>query len=251
MGARCRAEIGQGRVKTSGVVMGGPRRLNTSIASCRPGCGVQVRRSGAGLLAQRVPGARRAMSGVWPACAARCRRRRAVGTTGCAGHHSTAAQPPDRSANSVAQAASFAADGVIQIQRIRGRPKAAKAAVQGVPGGATQHKSSICPAPAPALDNQGASNANSPLAGATRSSVSPDSGQPPPGSSASSAGHPVGAVGVATGSIRPARHTPLVRAPASRSHAPKPSWGRSFTGRSDRAGWIRDKEMECMAARAS
>ena len=191
------------------------------------------------------------MSGVWPACAARCRRRRAVGITGCAGHHSTAAQPPDRSASSVAQAASFAADGVIQIQRIRGRPKAANAAVQGMPGGATQHKSSICPAPAPAPDNQGASSASSPLAGSTRSSVSPDSGQPPPGSSASSAGHPVDAVGVAARSICPARHTPWVCAPASSSHAPKRPWRRSFTVGPDRAGWIRGKVTECMAARAS
>ncbi len=122
--------------------MGGPRRLNTSTLSRRPGCGVQASRSGAGLLMERAVGGRTAKSGVWPACEARCRRRRLAGVTGCAGHHSTAAQLPDRSASSVAQVASVAVDGVTQSQRRKGNPMAPKAAAQGVPGGATQHRSS-------------------------------------------------------------------------------------------------------------
>lgn len=62
-----RAAAGHGNCSVSAALIGGPRRLNTSTASCRPGRGVQARRNGAGLLVERAAAGRSAISGVAPA----------------------------------------------------------------------------------------------------------------------------------------------------------------------------------------
>jgi hypothetical protein len=135
---------------------------------------------------------RKANSGVRPSKAARCRRRKTVGSVaafreappGSACHHSTATMAPDRSACSAAQAASAALSGQATVNHSGAKPKAARAGPCGRQGGATHNQGP------PA--NAGASKDNSPLPGAgSSSSVKPAAGQPPPGSSASRAAWPV------------------------------------------------------------
>ncbi len=221
-----RAEIGQGRGSTSGAAIGGPRRLKISTVSRRSVSGVQLKRSGAGLLRARALAGRNAISGVAPACAARCSRRKLRLATGPWFHHSTAAQLAERSACSVAQAASDIVAGSMHTSRGSARPSPCSAATQGSPGGATQTSSREPSSRRPKVCSQGASNMSSPLADAgNNSSVRPVSGQPPPGSSTSSADQPVGAVGVVG---VPA----LANSPAC--HSGKPSRGaRSASARAD------------------
>ena len=202
------AEAGQGRSRVRVAPIGGPRRLNTSTASCRPARGEHARRSGAGLLHRRAAAGRSAMSGVAPACAARCKRRKVGPGQGPGFHHSTAAQLPARRACSTAQAASARLAGLTHTSRASATFMACKALVQGTPGGATQSNSCAPSSRRSSAPSQGWSSANSPLADAgNNSSIKPASGQPPPGSSASSAAQPVGAVGTAKGEIALACHT--------------------------------------------
>lgn len=201
-----RAEAGQGRDSSSGAAMPGPRRLKTSMASRRPDCGVQDRRSGAGLPEARDAGARKAISGVAPDCAARCSRRNVASSTGRSLHHSTAAQLPERRVWSAAQAASARRAGLMHSSCAGASPSACNAAMQGRPGGEIQTSSRGASSRWVRPRSQGASKDSSPLAGIASSSVMPANGQPPPGSSASSAGQPVDAVGRLPRASWPARH---------------------------------------------
>ena len=189
-------------------------------------------RSAAGEGLARWRRSRRAKPRHWPLSAATCRRRSARASA-CCGQPSTAAQAPLRRHCSNAHSASRGEASTMRSCD-RSTPAACQAGAYGRYGGAT----STTRAPSwvqRARVGNSSDSSPTPSAG-SNSSVSARRGQPPCGSSASSAACPVGSPSLAIAALRPACHS--VRAASRVSRATTALMPSSAApGRSTRLRW--------------
>ncbi len=186
-----------------GRARGPPRRLRIRTASS-PLMLCRCRRNAAGEDSRAASGERKRKASEGLPSAAICNRRNWA-KEALSGQPSTAPQAPDCSACSIAHRLSWA-DFVLTIMtRVRSMPAASSAGAYGRKGGAIHaiHR--------PCFDNgesAGPRARTSPMPMFSgRSSVKTPAGQPPPGSSASSAVNPLRIPGNSTRESWPARHT--------------------------------------------
>ena len=186
---------------------GGPRRLiNFTRKHWSTAC--SCRRRGAGDAAATSCGGRKQKAPPPPSPAATCRRRRLL-TGNCprnnpSSHSSVAATPPQRRASTPAHSASRGRRGNTRCRQSSRIPAAAHAGAWAQCGGAIS--TTVCPAAVSAA-SAGSNRPISPMPSCSgSSSVNAPRGQPPPGSSALSAGKPVAKVGAgATANASPRR----------------------------------------------
>lgn len=195
--------------RSSGRAAGRPRRLmmlTDRVLSPAAGAACNIRRSGAGdgLAPAAVDRHKQAKTGR-PA-AATCKRRKARASRPAGGQARTPAKPPLASNCSTDQATCRPARTI--TSRSSATPAAAQAGACGSQGGAT---SASQPPPADNRARAGSSRLISPKPlRSTRISVRFPRGQPPPGSSASSSGWPLGMLASARlASVSPHQTSPL------------------------------------------
>jgi len=177
-----------------GAARAAPRRFKMRTA--RWPCHVcRLSRSAAHVVSRAASGRRNSTAITQLPSAAICKRRSSVYLT-LPGHASTAPHALERSACSVAHSVSRALRVVTMIRCARSMPAAASAGAYGRWGGAIQTHMRFC------ADNAASaqpSMRSSPMPSCCgKISVSAAVGQPPPGSSASSALKPVGTLGLST-----------------------------------------------------